>query len=145
MIFNSIASVIIGFDINYDAQLTMMFFEYMFILIARVLLFLICIQFSPGFNIKSNLNDKQTVEIIGLNMKGYEMFKFELLEDKPRTGSALVYSSGSIANVAVGASSTSLLEDQTSDESSIEDEAEAALKMTVGSPTATTRHSQLIF
>ena len=84
----------------------MLCFDYMFILVARVLLFLICIQFSPGFTIKSNLNDKQTVEIIGLNMKGYEMFKFELLEDnKPRSASALVYN-GSIVSDPVGAFSS---------------------------------------
>ena len=38
-------------------------------------------QFSPGFDIKSAVSDNLVVEIVGVNSKGTEIFRYEILDD----------------------------------------------------------------
>jgi len=44
---------------------------------------MILMKFTPGFTIKSLVaaNEDLTIEIVGVNLKGYEIFKYEVLED----------------------------------------------------------------
>lgn len=50
-------------------------------LVTRVQMYLVLTKFTPGFTIKSFVTDNFTVEIVGLNLKGLEIFKYVLLTD----------------------------------------------------------------
>ena len=57
--------------------------QFFFIFVNRLQIFIVWTQISPTFQIKSNVIEKGLVaEIIGVNMKGIEIFKYELLDEK---------------------------------------------------------------
>lgn len=67
---------------------------------ARVMIFLFFTQFTPGFVIKSQVLEKgRIVEISGINSKGKEIFKYEVLENFGR-GYSIVAVNGTQRSLA---------------------------------------------
>ena len=49
--------------------------------VIRIYLYMILVQFSPGFSIKSSVSESLQIEIIGVNLKGDEIFRYEVLQE----------------------------------------------------------------
>lgn len=122
--------IIVAYSTQLQVQLIALCLQCLIFFASRVLLFILCTQFSPGFTIKSNLNERQAIEIIGLNIKGYEMFKFEIPDTPPFQTDQFIHTGINKSNSLSG----SFLREDSSD-SSVEESEDNQITMTKGSPT----------
>ena len=68
---------------DYDIKFALLTLSGLIMFVIRVQIFMIWTQFTPAFLIKSNVSDKgRTAEIIGVNKKGIEIFKYELFDEE---------------------------------------------------------------
>lgn len=74
--FIAIIMIVVCFIADLDIKFGFLCMQYLSFFIVRVLMFMLVTKFSPGFKIKSVIRSNDKVDIIGLNLKGIEIFKY---------------------------------------------------------------------
>lgn len=77
---NAVVLIVVCYTKALWMQLTFLCLQYLLVFMIKVLLFIVVTKFTPVFVIKSSVSSNLVVSIFGVNLKGVEIFRFEIQE-----------------------------------------------------------------
>lgn len=77
---NAVVLIVVCYTAALWVQLTFLCLQYLLVYTIRVLMFIVVTKFTPVFLIKSSVSSNLVISIFGVNLKGVEIFRFEIQE-----------------------------------------------------------------